>query len=67
MGAQRDELVNVSDQFEDQTDAGNMAATLIRIAELNGQGKDIKYDIYHLSGPPNVNWFDFANCIFDIE
>jgi dTDP-4-dehydrorhamnose reductase len=65
LGAERDELGIVADQVGGPTYAGDIAAALIKIAEVVcSEGFD-QYGIYHYSGLPHVSWFDFADCIFD--
>ncbi|MGC9402609.1 dTDP-4-dehydrorhamnose reductase [Vibrio genomosp. F10 str. 9ZC157] len=61
-----DSLNVVGDQFGGPTYAGDIASTLIQIAECITRGDTVEYGVYHYSGLPHVSWFDFANTIFDI-
>ncbi len=65
LGAIRDDLSIVGDQFGGPTYAGDIANALIAIAKRIDQGKSIEYGIYHYSGLPHVNWCQFADAIFD--
>lgn len=65
LGASRDELNIVGDQFGGPTYAGDIANTLIQIAERIVNGAEVKYGIYHYSGLPHVSWYEFAQSIFD--
>jgi dTDP-4-dehydrorhamnose reductase len=65
LGATRDELSIVGDQFGGPTYAGDIASALIAIAEKITQGNSIEYGVYHYSGLPHVSWFEFADAIFD--
>ena len=61
---QRSELSVVDDQIGGPTPAVRIAQACIKIAhdlviDPNKQG------IYHLSGQPDVSWFEFAKTIFD--
>ncbi len=66
LGESRDTLSIVGDQFGGPTYAGDIASTLIQIANRITQGDTVEYGVYHYSGLPHVSWFDFANAIFDI-
>ncbi|HAS8171338.1 TPA: dTDP-4-dehydrorhamnose reductase [Vibrio vulnificus] len=61
----RDELSIVGDQFGGPTYAGDIAKALISISEKISSDETVEYGIYHYSGLPHVNWFEFANTIFD--
>ncbi|GAL08677.1 dTDP-4-dehydrorhamnose reductase [Photobacterium aphoticum] len=65
LGRERDQLGIVGDQFGGPTYAGDIAATLILIAERYKSGEDVAWGIYHYSGLPSVSWFEFASYIFD--
>ncbi|TCP95515.1 dTDP-4-dehydrorhamnose reductase [Cricetibacter osteomyelitidis] len=60
----RDTLGIVGDQFGGPTYAGDIAATLIYIANQIVTGKPVEYGIYHYTGQPYVSWFEFAKAIF---
>ncbi len=61
----RDELSIVGDQFGGPTYAGDIAETLIKIAERISKCESVRYGIYHYSGLPHVSWYQFADAIFD--
>ena len=61
----RDTLGVVADQIGGPTYAGDIAASLIQIAEKIIAGEDVQYGIYHFTGEPYVSWCDFAKAIFD--
>lgn len=61
----RDTLGVVADQIGGPTYAGDIAASLIQIAEKVSAGEEIQYGIYHFTGGPYVSWCDFAKAIFD--
>lgn len=65
LGRDRDQLGIVGDQFGGPTYAGDIAATLIAIAERFHSGQDVAWGIYHYSGLPSVSWFEFACFIFE--
>lgn len=66
---QRDTLGIVADQFGGPTYAGDIAAALIKMAEVitdsNKSFDPINYGIYHYSGLPHVSWCEFAQEIFE--
>ena len=65
LGATRDELSIVDDQFGGPTYAGDIANVLIQIAKRITEGEAVEYGVYHYSGLPHVSWFEFADAIFD--
>ncbi|MBL0455916.1 dTDP-4-dehydrorhamnose reductase [Aeromonas enteropelogenes] len=66
LGATRDALGIVGDQFGGPTYAGDIAGALIQIAECITKGEMVEYGIYHYSGLPHVSWYEFAQSIFDM-
>lgn len=66
LGESRDALSIVGDQFGGPTYAGDIASTLIQIANRITQGDMMEYGVYHYSGLPHVSWFEFASTIFDV-
>ncbi|MEZ9235318.1 dTDP-4-dehydrorhamnose reductase [Shewanella sp. 10N.286.52.A9] len=66
LGATRDALNIVGDQFGGPTYAGDIAEALIQIAKRIKQGNAIDYGVYHFSGLPHMSWYDFASDIFNI-
>ncbi|OMO31726.1 dTDP-4-dehydrorhamnose reductase [Vibrio sp. 10N.222.47.A9] len=65
LGATRDALSIVGDQFGGPTYAGDIATALIQMAKCITQGGNVEFGIYHFSGLPHVSWFEFAEAIFD--
>lgn len=66
LGENRDALSVVGDQFGGPTYAGDIASTLIKIANIINQGDVVEYGVYHYSGLPHVSWFEFAEAIFSV-
>lgn len=60
----RDELGVVADQVGGPTYAGDIAATLITMAQSLHNGNH-DYGIYHFAGLPHVSWHQFATEIFN--
>jgi len=65
LGAVRDELNIVGDQFGGPTYAGDIAKVLIEIANHISKDEPVEYGVYHYSGLPHVSWYQFADAIFD--
>ena len=66
LGAQRDTLGIVADQFGGPTYAGDIAAALLAIAEKAVTVPEtVAWGVYHFAGEPHVNWYQFAQAIFD--
>lgn len=65
LGRDRDQLGVVGDQFGGPTYAGDIAATLINIAERYQSGIKITWGIYNYTGIPSVSWCEFARYIFE--
>lgn len=63
LGAARDELNVVNDQFGGPTPARDIAAALIAIAQEFVAGRGVS-GIFHFSGRPAVSWAEFAEQIF---
>jgi dTDP-4-dehydrorhamnose reductase len=59
-----DELGIVCDQFGGPTYAGDIANALIVMAKATSKGGNQSFGIYHYSGLPHVNWYQFACEIF---
>ncbi|RJX72370.1 dTDP-4-dehydrorhamnose reductase [Vibrio sinensis] len=67
LGATRNELSIVGDQFGGPTYAGDIAKSLILIAKrIFLSDSEFEYGIYHYTGLPHVSWFEFAETIFDV-
>ena len=65
LGAQRNSLGVVADQFGGPTYAGDIAAALLRMAQRSVQPNFADWGIYHFAGEPHVSWHGFASAIFD--
>ena len=63
LAKKHDTLNVVADQIGGPTYAGDIADTLVQIAEKIIRGESIEYGIYHFSGEPYVSWCDFAKVI----
>ncbi|MCX4028846.1 dTDP-4-dehydrorhamnose reductase [Endozoicomonas sp. SM1973] len=64
LAGEKEKLSIVGDQYGGPTFAGDIASALISIAEKIKNSNDIHYGVYHYSGMPYVNWYDFAVEIF---
>lgn len=64
LGKERETLGVVADQVGGPTYAGDIASALINIANQILQGKSDSFGIYHFTGKPYVNWYQFAEAIF---
>lgn len=60
LGAQRDALSIVGDQYGCPTYAGDLAQAILNILAAS----DFKPGIYHYSGDESVSWYQFAQEIF---
>lgn len=63
LGAERDEIGVVNDQFGSPTYAGDLAEVIMRIIIT----KSKKYGLYHYSSEGEISWFDFAKAIFELN
>ncbi|ENC6730784.1 dTDP-4-dehydrorhamnose reductase [Vibrio navarrensis] len=66
LSSTRNDLSIVGDQFGGPTYAGDIANTLIKVAQRISEGYAVEYGVYHYSGLPHVSWFEFADAIFDV-
>ena len=66
LGAQRDSLGIVADQFGGPTYAGDIAAALLTMAKQALQPDFCAWGIYHFAGDPHVSWCQFAQAIFQV-
>lgn len=64
LGNNRDTLGVVADQEGGPTYAGDIAKTLISIAQQYVEKATVAWGIYHYSGLPHISWFGFAKHIF---
>lgn len=65
LGANRNELSIVGDQFGGPTYAGDIAKALVNIAKRIANDDAIEYGVYHYSGLPHVSWYEFAEAVFN--
>jgi len=65
LGATRDEVGVVADQFGGPTAARDIAEALLEIATRKFAGAS-EQGIYHFSGAPTVSWANFAEAIFKL-
>lgn len=65
LAKERESLGIVSDQFGGPTYAGDIASSLIHIANIILNSKRDVFGVYHFTGKPYVSWADFAKKIFD--
>ena len=63
LGATRDRLTVVADQFGGPTPAAAIADALLRMAQDLREGRG-QSGTYHFAGTPDVSWADFAREIF---
>lgn len=64
LGMTNNSINVVADQEGAPTYAGDIAETLIRIADEISANIDIKWGLYHYSGAPHTTWYEFAQRIF---
>lgn len=65
LGAVREQLNIVGDQFGGPTYAGDIADSVIEIAKKIKKDNQIPYGVYHFSGLPQLSWYEFADFIFE--
>lgn len=66
VGADRDELNVVADQFGGPTYAGDIADALITMmVKINSDVQNHNFGVFHYAGYPHVSWCDFAKAIFE--
>jgi dTDP-4-dehydrorhamnose reductase len=65
LGRDRDQLGIVADQYGGPTYAGDIANTFLEIAAMFEQKNELAWGIYHYSGYPHTNWFEFSSEIFN--
>lgn len=61
LGRERDSLSVVNDQIGTPTYAGDLAAALVELAELQPAN-----GVYHFKGGAACSWFEFAEAIFGV-
>ncbi|TFH68980.1 dTDP-4-dehydrorhamnose reductase [Gammaproteobacteria bacterium LSUCC0057] len=66
LGAERDQLSVVADQFGSPTYAGDLAAVLVAAAEKMSESGCAELDnqIYHYGGTPSCSWHQLAQSLF---
>ena len=64
LGAQRDSLSVVADQFGCPTQAGSIADVLLHLAQRYERDGTLAWGLYHYTGRSSCTWFDFAVEVF---
>lgn len=64
LAEERDEINVVADQQGNPTCATDIAATLLEITRLYGEGSEIPWGTYHYTGQGAATWYDFSIEIF---
>jgi dTDP-4-dehydrorhamnose reductase len=65
IGANKQELEIVSDQWGSPTSAKGIAECCIQICtKINLKKENINWGTYHFSGSPYISWYGFADAIF---
>jgi len=65
LGRDREQMAIVADQLGGPTYAGDIAKALLEIASQYKKNKSISWGVYHYSGSPHTNWYEFASAIFN--
>jgi len=65
LAKERDLINVVADQHGGPTWAGDIAATLMKLANRWGDGEPVPWGTYHYSGQPATTWQGFAEAIFE--
>ena len=55
----------MADQHGGPTWAGDITATLMKLANRWGDGEPVPWGTYHYSGQPATTWQGFAEAIFE--
>lgn len=63
LGAERDELGIVADQYGCPTSAAELARAIYALLDTGLDG--IHWGVYHFRQPEPTTWFDFASAVFD--
>lgn len=67
LGADRDEVSVVADQYGNPTSALDIADALIEIIKkLSEKRSEVLYGTFHMSGQGEASWADLAQAIFDV-
>lgn len=67
LGAEKEVLSVVDDQFGSPTFAADLARAIITMVDLYQQnGKTLKWGIYHFCGKGSASWYQFAQKIFEL-
>jgi dTDP-4-dehydrorhamnose reductase len=66
LGNEREEIGVVDDQHGCPTFAGDIAETLLKIADKIRLDKTVPWGTYHYCGNGETTWYKFAKAIFDI-
>jgi len=65
LGADRDTLNVVNDQFGRPTYVGDIVNTIRFFVDTFAKNNTLAWGVYHCSSEGAVSWFDFAQAIFD--
>lgn len=64
----REELGVVADQIGCPTAAGDLARAIVAVVASTGYGiRQPPMRLYHLAGPDEMSWFDFARTVFAVS
>jgi len=66
LGSERDELNIVDDQWGCPTSARSIAQILLLIAHRHLEGESIAWGTYHYANHPKINWYRYAQTIFEM-
>lgn len=67
LGAEREQLCVVNDQFGTPTAAGDLAEAVMHIAHRLCDGTStVPYGTFHYSGAGETSWFGFAEAVFTL-
>jgi len=66
LGAERNELGVVDDQYGCPTCAADLAAAILAMAQHIADSRDISWGIYHYCGQGVASWCGFARKIFEL-
>lgn len=63
LASERDSLNIVEDQFGTPTSAKSLANSTLKICDFIKNSKQVKWGVYHYSGAPCTNWYEFSKYI----
>ncbi len=64
LAQERDEIGVVADQFGCPSAAGDIAAAIIALVQLEARG-ELRHDVVHVASPDATTWHDLAAAIFE--